>query len=147
MTATRWRILSSGFTPRPWPVNRWIPSRPALDDELRKVITKGLTDVELKEAVTRLQDQTTYALDSLSGPAMAIGGALVTGSTLDDVEYWPYDLANVTTTQVQAVAFKYLNPDKPSIYPPVTGYLEPVPGKEGEEPVASPAKPMQGAIR
>jgi len=108
----------------------------AFDKELRRLIEKGVTPKELDAAKSRLQDQATYAMDSLSGPAMMIGEAMANGATLDDVEYWPYDIAGVSASQVQAVAAKYLNPDQPWKTPPVTGTLFP----QGQAPKVE-AKP------
>lgn len=100
----------------------------ALEDELRLLAAKGVSVQELEDAKSRLQDEAAYARDSLTGPAMVIGNALATGSSMDDIEYWPYDIAAVTAEQVQAVAATYLNPGRPYIYPPVTGYLLPQAG-------------------
>ncbi len=97
----------------------------AIEKELRLLVEKGVTPEEVATAQARLQDQAAYALDSLTGPAMTIGRALASGATLDDIEYWPYDIATVTPAQVQAVAKKYLDPDAPSAFPPVTGLLLP----------------------
>ena len=80
---------------------------------------------ELKEAITRMQADAIYARDSLSGPAMVFGYSLTTGSTIDDVEYWTYDIAKVTAQQVQDVAKKYLDPDAVLAHASVTGYLLP----------------------
>jgi zinc protease len=93
--------------------------------ELRKVVKDGVTQAELDDAKTRLQDQAIYARDSLAGPAMTVGYNLATGSTLDDIEYWPYDIGAVTPEQVQEVAKIYLNPDAPYQFPPVSGFLLP----------------------
>lgn len=81
----------------------------AIDTELAKLIKDGITEKELADSLTRLQAEAIYARDSLSGPAMVIGYSLITGSTLDDVEYWPRDIAKVTGKQVQEVAAKYLD--------------------------------------
>ncbi len=94
-------------------------------DVLRQVVQDGVTPEELNDAKMRLQDQAIYARDSLTGPAMIIGYSLATGSTLDDVEYWPYDIAAVTAEQIQQVAKIYLNPDAPYRFPPVSGFLLP----------------------
>lgn len=97
----------------------------AIEEQLRAVIRDGVTDVELAEAKTRMKDAADYARDSLTGPAMVIGAALVTGGTLDDVEYWPYDIEGVTAAQVQDVAKRFLNPDDSGMRPPVTGIALP----------------------
>lgn len=99
----------------------------AIDDELRLLIKDGITDEELNDAITRMQADAIYARDSLSGPAMVIGYNMVTGSILDEIEYWPQNISKVTKERVQMVAQKYLNPDAPASMPPVTGILLPAP--------------------
>jgi zinc protease len=103
----------------------------ALDTEMRSLAAKGVSNDELADAITRMRDRAVYARDSLSGPAMIIGRALASGLSLDDVEYWPYDIADVTTARVQAVARAYLDPDRDMDIPPVVGTLLPS-DKEGE---------------
>lgn len=99
--------------------------RSAYENELRTLIKDGVSAEELSEAKTRMQDSATYALDSLQGPAMVFGMGLVTGSSMDDIEYWNRDIEGVSAESVQAVAAKYLNPDAPDDNPPVVGYLLP----------------------
>ncbi len=93
--------------------------------EIKNVIENGITEAELTKAIERLQAEAAYARDSLAGPAMITGYALATGSTLDDIEYWPRDIARVTPDDVRRVAATYLNKDTPWIRPAVTGYLMP----------------------
>ncbi len=97
----------------------------AINTELRKVILDGVTKAEIKEAKERMKNAAIYATDRLSGPAMIIGYNMMTGSTLDDIEYWPANIDKVSANQVQNVAHKYLNPDQPYKIPPVTGLLLP----------------------
>jgi zinc protease len=94
--------------------------------EIQKIITDGVTDTEVREAIQRLQDDAIFARDSVSGPAMIFGQALTTGSKIEDVENWPSDIAKVTPAQVKEAAIKYLNPAKPYIRPPVTAYMLPI---------------------
>lgn len=103
-----------------------------LDNELRNIII-NITDTELNNAIERMQAEAIYARDSLSGPAMVIGSALITGSSLDDIEYWARNIKTVTKEQIQDVANIYLNPDKPYITPPVIGILRNKAEKEGGE--------------
>lgn len=97
----------------------------AFDEMLRTLIRDGVTETELREAKDRLKDEAVYARDSVMGPAMIFGQALTTGSTIDDVEYWPDNIEKVTARQVREVAEKYLNPDDSGTMPHVTGYLLP----------------------
>lgn len=99
----------------------------AIEDQFRLLIREGVTESELREAKTRMKDAADYARDSLAGPAMVIGAALASGATLDDVEYWPYDIEQVTAAQVQDVAKRFLNPDNMGQRPHVTGLALPPP--------------------
>jgi len=94
----------------------------AIDDVLRELIDAGVTEAEVSDAIARMQAEAIYARDSVAGPAMVIGRALTTGSTLDDVESWPQDIGTVTAVQVQDVAARYLDPDKADLRS-VRGYL------------------------
>lgn len=105
----------------------------AIDAELQKLISEGITEQELNDSLTRLQAEAIYARDSLSGPAMIIGYSLVTGSTLDDIEYWPRDIAKVTAAQIKDVAGQYLDTNASGARY-VTGYLLP---PAAEKPVKS----------
>jgi len=67
---------------------------------LEDVAAKGITADELKKSVTRLKDDAVYARDSLAGPAMNVGAALVTGISLNDIETWPAQLDTVTPAEV-----------------------------------------------
>ena len=108
----------------------------ALDAELNTLIESGVSDAELQDAKTRMQDAAIYARDSLSGPAMVIGYSLATGSTLEEVETWPAQIDSVTAEQVQQVAKTYLNPKAPRDIPPVSGVLLP---KTAPAPAVAPA--------
>lgn len=97
-----------------------------VETKIRDVIENGVTETELREAVERLQSEAIYARDSLAGPAMIIGYALTTGSTLDDVENWPNEIAAVSVDDIRRVAATYLDKDKPWIRPAVTGHMIPL---------------------
>ncbi len=117
----------------------------ALDDVLRAVIKDGVTEAELREAKDRLKDEAIYARDSLTTPGMVFGEALATGSTVDDVEYWPENIDKVTAAQVQDVAKRYLNPDDIGTRPYTTGWLLPVAGASAAdepEPAMQPPSEM-----
>lgn len=64
--------------------------------------TTGITDDEVARAQTRLIRQAAFARDSVAGPAMVIGQAMATGTTLEDIETWPAQIGGVTAAQVRA---------------------------------------------
>ncbi|HEU4838751.1 MAG TPA: pitrilysin family protein [Micavibrio sp.] len=113
-----------------------------LDAEIRKVVEKGVTETEVKESIQRLRDEAIFARDSVTGPAMIFGAALTTGSSVQDVENWPEDIAKVTVERVNTAAKTYLDENHPWVRPPVTGYLLP---EEKPAPVPAPAKEKQEA--
>ncbi len=102
----------------------------AIDDELRTLVKEGVTSQELIDAKTRLIDAAVFARDSLSGPAMIFGYGLITGGTMDDIEYWPRDIEAVTIEQINTAARQFLDPDNSGTRPHVTGYILPPEEKE-----------------
>ena len=76
----------------------------ALGAEIAKLLKDGVTEDEVATAKKRMLAASAYARDSLQGPAYAIGMALSTGRSLDDVESWPDRIAAVTVAQVDAAA-------------------------------------------
>ncbi|MFA1675851.1 M16 family metallopeptidase [Rhizobium mongolense] len=92
----------------------------AIEAEIRKIIRAGVTEVELEKAKNRLVRSMIFARDSQAEMAKIFGVALATGSTAEDVQKWPERVRGVTAAEVQAVARKYLNPDRS-----VVGYLLP----------------------
>lgn len=118
-----------------------------LQDQLNLLIEKGVSEQELSDAKTRMIDSAIYARDSLAGPAMIIGQALVTGLTLDDVEFWPYNIEAITAQDVQAVAAKYLNPKQTLQYPAITGFLLPEAPEEKPPSEENPQPARTGAQR
>nr|WP_244563877.1 pitrilysin family protein [Ensifer aridi] len=84
----------------------------ALDAEVRKIVETGVTDVELEKAKNRLVRSMIFARDSQQGIASIYGKALATGRTVDDLQAWPLRVRAATAAQVQAVARKYLNPNR-----------------------------------
>jgi zinc protease len=82
--------------------------------EIAKLLAHGVTDEEVEEAKMRLRAGVIYARDGLQGAANTLGMALATGGTLDQVEYWPSHIAEVTTAQVMEAARTVLGPDTAS---------------------------------
>ncbi|QPC86860.1 insulinase family protein [Mesorhizobium sp. NBSH29] len=91
-----------------------------IDAEVLKVIKDGITDIELEKAKKRFLRSMIFARDSQSGMANIYGATLATGGSVDMIEKWPDEIAKVTPARIQAVAAKYLNPDRS-----VAGYLLP----------------------
>ena len=82
----------------------------AILGELSSLAANGITDQELQTAKQKAQDAAIFARDSLMGPALIIGQAMTTGATLDSVEYWAHDIAQVTKEDILQAAALYLNP-------------------------------------
>ncbi len=92
----------------------------ALMQTLNEFVQSGPTEEEVSDAIIRLQNAAIYSRDSLQGPAMIFGRSLTTGMTIDDIEYWPYDLAGITQEDVATAAKKHLDFTRT-----VTSYLLP----------------------
>ncbi len=130
---TVWDDARTWIYASPLPGQKLEDIQAALMQELRELIKNGVSEEELNDAKNRMRDEAVYARDSLSGPAMVIGYGLVSGQTLDHIEYWPYDIAEITAEQIKDVAEKYLNPDVQSAHPPVSGFLLPKAGQGEKE--------------
>ncbi len=76
----------------------------AVDDELAKVLKKGVSKDDVEAAKQQLQDMAIFARDSLRTGANAIATALMAGRTVQDVEAWPARIGAVTVDQVNAAA-------------------------------------------
>ena len=61
----------------------------AVDDELAKILEKGVSKNDVEAAKQQLQDMAIFARDSLRTGANAIATALMAGRTVQDVEAWP----------------------------------------------------------
>lgn len=96
-----------------------------IDAELRLLVRKGISATELAEAKSRMKDAAIFARDSISGPAMLVGRTLATGGTLDDVEYWPSMIDQVTADQVARAAHRFLDPDNFRLRPYLAGEILP----------------------
>jgi len=92
----------------------------ALDEVVAHTLDEGVSADELSRAKTRMQAESVYARDSLSGAARIFGSALTTGLTVEDIERWPERMAAVTLEQVNAAAR-----DVVRIEGSVTGVLRP----------------------
>jgi zinc protease len=107
-----WGTFGLYFTPRPGA--DLAAGEAAMRAEIAKLLAHGVTDEEVEEAKMRLRAGVIYARDGLQGAANTLGMALATGGTLDQVEYWPSHIAEVTTAQVMEAARTVLGPDTAS---------------------------------
>lgn len=86
---------------------------------LEEGITKTIADIaengvdkaELERAKTSLVASAVFAQDNQSTMARIFGAALTTGSTVEDVQRWPQDIAAVTAADVRRVARTWLTPE------------------------------------
>lgn len=91
-----------GATPRPGvPVAR---VEAAVNREIARVLTEGVTADEVARAKRSLRDAAIFARDSMRTGAYVFGYALTTGTSVADVEAWPKRIAAVTAAQVNAAA-------------------------------------------
>lgn len=90
----------------------------AVDTVIAEVIDKGVTAEELERSKTRLFADAVYAHDSQASMARWYGGALMSGSTVEDVNRWPDRIKAVTAQQVREAARHWLDKRRS-----VTGYL------------------------
>jgi zinc protease len=90
----------------------------ALDAVIAKVVDKGVAVDELSRAKTRMVANFTYAQDNQSAMARLYGAALMTGSTVEEVQGRPERLRAVTAEAVHEVAGRWLEMRRS-----VTGYL------------------------
>ena len=102
--AAAWNTTVLGMGGSPAPEAGMDTFETALEAEVAKLLKDGVTDEEVATAKRRMLTEAAYARDSLGGPANALGVALATGQTIDDVESWPVRIDAVTREQVNAAA-------------------------------------------
>ncbi|WAJ27704.1 M16 family metallopeptidase [Antarcticirhabdus aurantiaca] len=105
----------------------------AIDAEIERVIAEPVSAAELERAKNRVRKTMIYLADSQTAMARRYAAALATGRTVADVDQWPDRIEAVTSADVQAVARKYLRPERS-----VSAYLLP-PAGEPETTTAPPA--------
>jgi len=76
----------------------------AIEDVVNELLANGLTDEEVLRSNNTMQSSAIYARDSLSGGARALGAALASGQTTNDVEEWPDRISAVSPDDVNAAA-------------------------------------------
>ncbi|MCO6403746.1 insulinase family protein [Aurantimonas endophytica] len=92
----------------------------AIEAEIADIVENGVNQEELDRAKNRVRKNVIYLRDSQTAMARRYAAALSTGRTIADVEAWPERIEAVTVEEVNAVARKYLQPQRS-----VTGYLLP----------------------
>ena len=102
--ASSWDATMLGMGAAPAPGVEMERLETALEAEVGKLLKDGVTPEEVATAKKRMLTEAAYARDSLSGPANALGMALATGQSIDDVENWPVRIDAVTPEQVNAAA-------------------------------------------
>ncbi|MDK9721581.1 MAG: insulinase family protein [Rhodospirillales bacterium] len=107
----RYDLSEFGFYASPNPGVTMKTLEEAMEAEILKLLADGVTENEVERAKARLIDGAVYARDSLSGGAYALGRALGTGQTIDDVELWPERIGAVTREQVNAAIKSVLRPE------------------------------------
>jgi zinc protease len=88
------------------------------DTVIANVIAHGVSAEELERAKFRMIADAVYAQDNQVSMARWYGGALMTGSTVNDVRHWPDRIRAVTAEQVRDAARLWLDKQRS-----VTGYL------------------------
>jgi zinc protease len=73
-----------------------------VEAEIAKLLKDGVTQEEVERAKKRMQASAVYARDSAGRGARALGAALASGQTVEDVESWPDRIGAVTADQVNA---------------------------------------------
>lgn len=76
----------------------------AVEAALAAFLENGVSEDARKKSVRHLVTDAIYARDSLRAGAQALGSALASGQTVDDVESWPRHIEAVTVGQMQAAA-------------------------------------------
>jgi len=82
-----------------------------VEAEIAKVLTDGVSEEEVERAKKRMQASAIYARDSAGRGARALGAALASGQTVEDVESWPDRIGQVTVDQVNAALRTILKND------------------------------------
>ncbi len=102
---------SFGFYGSPLPDGELAAIETAIEAEIKKLLRDGVTDDEVQRSIARLQAEAIYARDSLRAPAQVLGGGLVIGMSVEDIEAWPERIGAVTAEAVNAAARAVLSGD------------------------------------
>src|SRR5438552_1509740 len=79
--------------------------------EIRRVRDAGVTDAELRRAITAAEAAHEFETETAEGRAIALGRA-ETIWTIEDEQAYVNRIRSVTATQVRAVARRYLDPER-----------------------------------
>ena len=93
-----------GFYGSPLPGGELEPIEAAVGAEIELLLRDGVSEDEVNRAVTRMQNEAIFARDSLQTPAQVLGGSLVVGMTVQEVEAWPDRIGAVTVDAVNEAA-------------------------------------------
>jgi zinc protease len=80
-------------------------------DEIRRVRDAGVTDAELRRAITSAEAEHEFETETADGRARALGRAETTW-TIEDEQAYVSRIRSVTAAQVRVVARRYLDPDR-----------------------------------
>ncbi len=103
-----------GFSATPRSVDGIAAVEVAVSAEIARLLKDGVTEDEVARAIARLQANAIFARDSNRAPARTLGGALVIGRSVDDVESWPEHIGAVTATAVEDAA-RAVFEDRPTV--------------------------------
>jgi len=95
---------SFGFYGAPLPGGDIGAIEAAIEVEVEKLLRDGVTEEEVQRAIARLQAEAVYARDSLRAPAQVLGGGMVIGMSVEEIEAWPERIGAVTAEAVNAAA-------------------------------------------
>lgn len=117
---TRLGVTAFSVSGSPRPGGKLEAIEGAIEKEIADLLEKGVTEEEVRRAISALQTDAIKSADSLTGPANIIGAGLATGSTIEDIEAWPDRIGAVTVEQVNAAAKAVFDIDRSA-----TGWLLP----------------------
>ena len=83
----------------------------AVHDELRRVRDEGVTDAELRRAVTAVEARREFAAETAEGRAYALGRAVILWRIAEELAYVDR-VRSVTMEQVRTAARQYLGPER-----------------------------------
>ena len=76
----------------------------AVEEEIAKLTSTSVSAEDVARAKRSMRASAVYARDSARGGARALGAALASGQTIEDVESWPERIGAVTREQINRAA-------------------------------------------